>query len=271
MQIDLMLKFCFHCGISLIKFLTEPAPALQEQPDTTSQKPVVQETVKDRWCPKGVNREELRRVMRSALENESLPPSLRSLSKQMKLASRTLRYYEPELFRKIVDRRAKYRAHLLDRVRQILEDSLERQPPPPLKSLFEHSDLKLSMAQHHFPDLCRRVTARYGGYRQQLVSDLKRALEQSLLEDDPPPTLDSVATRLGRCGHGLRHHFPDLCRKITERNQQYQNDCFLKRRQAVIEESAKRPSSFMPRESSRRSIRSPRIFLDRETSGAISC
>lgn len=92
------------------------------------------------------------------------------------------------------------------------------------------------MAQHHFPNLCRRVTARHSCYRQKLVSDLKRALEQSLLEDDPPPTLDSVAARLGRCAHGIRHHFPDLCRQITERNLKYQKDCFLKRREAVIGE-----------------------------------
>lgn len=236
MQIDLMLKFCFHCGISLAQFLTEPPPSAHAQPDSTSQKTIVQEAAKERWGPKGVNREELCRVMSSALEHEVPPPSLRAISKRVGLASRTLRYYEPDLFRKIVERGADYRAHLRDRVRQVLEESIEREPPPSLKSLFGQSDLKISMAQHHFPDLCRQVTARHRDYRQQLVSDLKRALEQSLLEDDPPPTLDFVAARLGRCSNGIRHHFPDLCRRITERNLKYQNDCFLKRRQSVIEE-----------------------------------
>jgi len=235
MQIDLLLKFCFHCGIPLAQFLTEPTPSPPPQLSLASQKPPVQEVAKAGWHPKGTNREELRRAMESALEHEFPPISLRAVSKRVRLASRTLLYYDPELCRKIVDRCENYRAELRDRARQVLEESLRREPAPSLTSLFQGSGLKVSLARHHFPDLCRQVVARYGAHRRRLMLELKRVLEQAL-DEDPPPKLDVVAARLGRGANGLRHHFPDLCRGITERNLKYLQECFLKRRKAVLGE-----------------------------------
>jgi hypothetical protein len=173
--------------------------------------------------------------MESALENEWPPLSLRAVSKRVKLASRTLLYYDRALCRQIVDRYQNHRAQLRDRMRQILEEALDRDPPLQLNRLFENTDLKLSNARHHFPDLCRRVIARYSEYRRQLHLNLKHVLEEALLEE-PPPKLDLIAARLGRCTHGLRHHFPELCRRISERNLLYEKECFLKRRAALIAE-----------------------------------
>jgi hypothetical protein len=236
MQIDMLLKFCFHCGISLAQFLTEPAPSPPTQLRCASQKTPVQVVTRAGWRPKGTNREELRRAMESALEHEFPPISLRAVSKRVRLASRTLLYYEPELCRKIVDRQENYRAEIRDRARQVLEESLRREPAPSLASLFQGSDLKISMARHNFPDLCRQVVARYSDYRRGQKLELKRTLEQALLEENPPPKLDLIASRLGRCPHSLRVHFPDLCRKITKRNLEYQKERFLKRRETVISE-----------------------------------
>jgi len=56
------------------------------------------------------------------------------------------------------------------------------------------------------------------------------------LAETPPPTLDTVAARLGRGANGLRRHFPARCCQITARYQAYQHACVLQRRHACLEE-----------------------------------
>ena len=91
------------------------------------------------------------------------------------------------------------------------------------------------MAWYHFPDLCRQLVARAKRDRHHHFVALQRTLEETLAEI-PPPTLDTVAARLGRGANGLRHHFPTLCCQITARYHAYQQACLQQRHQACLEE-----------------------------------
>lgn len=52
---------------------------------------------------------------------------------------------------------------------------------------------------------------------------VRSALEAVLAGDElPPPSLREVAERLGHTHNNLRHHFPELCRAISERFLSYQ-------------------------------------------------
>jgi hypothetical protein len=235
MQIDLLLKFCFHHGISLLQFLTEPPPALPPPPEVAAHPPMVRIMGTAGWHPKGTNRDVLRRAMEAALAHAGPPMSLRAMAKRVSLASRTLWYYDPELCQHIVQRYAAYRTQRRDHLRHVLENAVHEEPSPTLASLCQRSTVHPSMAWYYFPDLCRQIVARAERDRHQRFVALQRTLEHTLAET-PPPTLDTVAARLGRGANGLRRHFPALCCQITARHQEYQHACFLQRRQTCLEE-----------------------------------
>jgi hypothetical protein len=233
-QLDLLLTICLHAGISLVQFLTEPPPA-PPPPEATAPHPMPGARRTARWHPKGTNREALRHTLAAALAHAGPPLSLRAVAKQVSLASRTLRYYEPELCQHIVDRYVTYRTQRRAHLRHVLEHALQEDPPPLLAHLCQRSQVTPSMAWHHFPDLCRQLVARAAWDRHQQFVALQCTLEHALAET-PPPTVDMVAAKLGRGANGLRHHFPDLCRQITARHQAYQHAGFVQRRQALLEE-----------------------------------
>src|SRR5712691_2601044 len=235
MQLDLLLKFCFHQGISLVQFLTEPPPAPPPPPETASPPSMARAKGPAGWHAKGTNRDALRRAMETALAHADRPVSLRAWAKRVSLASRTLWYYEPELCQHIVDRYVAYRTQRRDHMHHVLEHAMQEDPPPALARLCQRSKITPSMAWYHFPDLCRQLVARAERDRHQRFVALQRTLEHTLAET-PPPTLDTVAARLGRGANGLRHHFPALCRQITARYHAYQHARFLQRRQACLEE-----------------------------------
>ncbi len=235
MQIDLLLKFCFHQGISLLQFLTEPPPAPPPSPAAASPTPRTRAMGPAGRHPKGTNREALRRALEAALAHEGPPVSLRAMAQRVSLASRTLRYYEPELCQHIVDRYVASRTQRRDHMHHVLEHAMQEDPPLSLVSLCQRSKITPSMAWYHFPDLCRQLVARAERDHHQRFVALQRTLEHTL-DETPPPTLDTVAARLGRGANGLRHHFPALCRQITARHHAYQHTCFLQRRQACLEE-----------------------------------
>ncbi len=73
--------------------------------------------------------------MEAALAHEGPPVSLRAMAQRVSLASRTLRYYEPELCQHIVDRYVAYRTQRRDHMHHVLEHATQEDPPPSLVSL----------------------------------------------------------------------------------------------------------------------------------------
>jgi len=242
-QIDLLLKVCFQLGVSPIKFFTQTYPVLDasrvsilsksEEPEKGDCRQA--KDPKGRWQPKGVNRESLRQEMRSTLTSDP-PPSLRSVAIKVNLAQRTLLYYDPDLCRQIVDRRVAYYAQIRDHIRQALEQGLQEEPPPSLKSLAERENFRQSTAWRHFPEHCGAVVERYVGYRKLLWIDIKQEMEKVLREEIPPPTIQALAERFNLSTQSLRYHFPDLCRDLAARHAEYHQNIFLKRREQLFNE-----------------------------------
>jgi AcrR family transcriptional regulator len=236
MQTDLLLKFCFHCEISLAQFLTETLPVLSPLPSVTSQKPIVQEAIKARRRPKDVNREELRQAMESALEHEFPPLSLRAVAKRMKVASRTLLYYEPELCRQIVARGAAHRDQNNERIRSALKEALRQSPPPTLKDAAKRNSFATSVAWNHYPDLCAEIVAKHRSHETEVWENVRRELERSLREENLLPTIKALAARFGCSVQSLRVYFSDLCHEIATRRAEQQQACFLSRREQLLSE-----------------------------------
>jgi transcriptional regulator with XRE-family HTH domain len=57
--------------------------------------------------------------------------------------------------------------------------------------------------------------------RSALDEDEARRVLLSALEESPPPSLQSVAARIGRDGNTLRYRFARLCRAVVERHARY--------------------------------------------------
>jgi hypothetical protein len=234
-QLDLLLTFCFHAGLSLVQFLTELPSAPPPPAETTSPSMRTPIMPPGYWPPKDTQRAALRRALEAALTREDPPVSLRAAAQREHVAVRTLQAYEPQLCQQIVQRYAAYHTQRRDRLRHGLEQAVHEEPAPTLASVCQRSTVPPSTAWRHFPDLCRQIVARAERDRYQQFAALQRTLEHALTET-PPPTLDTVAVRLRRGANGLRQHFPALCRQITARHDAYQHVCFLQRRQAVLEE-----------------------------------
>jgi len=236
MQIDLLLKFCFHCEISLVEFLTESPPASPPFFSSASQKLIPPKATKGRWRPKGVKREELRQVMKSLLEHEFPPLSLRAVAKRVNLVSRTLLYYEPELCRQIVARRLVYREQNNERIHSVLEEALRHSPPPTLKDVAKRNGFATSVAWNHYPDLCVKIVAKHKNHEKQAWENIGRELERIKCEENPLPTIKALASRFGCSVQSLHVYFPDLCHEIAVRRDEQQQACFLNRREQLLSE-----------------------------------
>jgi TniQ len=237
MRIDLLLKFCFHSKISLAQFLIEPMPVSPAFQSSASQKPIPPKAARARRRPKGVNREELRRVMESALKHQFPPLSLRAIAKQMNMASHhTLRKYEPELCRQILARHATHREQSNERIRSALEEALRQSPSPTLKDVANRTGFPISTAWGHYPELCSEIAARHKSHEKQAWENVRRELERVKCEEIPLPTISALAVRLECSVQSLRVHFPDLCHEIATRRTEQQQASFLSRQERLLSE-----------------------------------
>jgi DNA-binding phage protein len=69
------------------------------------------------------------------------------------------------------------------------------------------------------PDLCRAIASK----RRTDAEHVQELLEAIMADDeDPPPSMQEVARRLGYSVQLLNRHFPEICRAISERYVAYQ-------------------------------------------------
>jgi hypothetical protein len=116
--------------------------------------------------------------MESALEIESPLLSLQAVAKQMKLSSRTLLYYEPELCRQIVARGAVHREQINERIRSTLEQALEQDHLPALKELAKQNGFSASLARKRHPDLWAEIAARRKRQKKQAWESVRQELKR---------------------------------------------------------------------------------------------
>ena len=84
--------------------------------------------------------------------------------------------------------------------------------------------------RYHFPELCSQIVSRYREHLKSKHPDprLVRKVFRSALEEDPPPSLQSVLRRL-ECqdtGYYYYQNYPDLCSAIAQRFTSHRNKPF---------------------------------------------
>jgi hypothetical protein len=92
-----------------------------------------------------------------------------------------------------------------------------------------------SLLRKRFPQLSPAILANDKAYRQRQAAELLHRL-QSVLREDEPPSLASVARRLNQERNLMRKHFPDVCREIKMRYAEFRKSHVAKTRIKCDEE-----------------------------------
>ncbi len=114
-----------------------------------------------------------------------------------------------------------------------LEQALQENPPPSLQQMTKRLGFSsVSVLKAHAPGLCQRLKTHRMAYRERCRVELGNKLE-SVLTENPPPSLRSVYSRLNVTESIVNISFPELRRAIGLRHLQHQKQQSQSRRQDV--------------------------------------
>lgn len=155
-------------------------------------------------------------------QNEFPPPSLREVASRLGRWACALKDQCPESCAEITRRYQSYRRTEKRRRKAFLAEILSQNPipPPSLSQVARSLRCRASVLRRQFREESRTIVQRHQAYSNQEALTLKETLEGVLADPhDPPPSLIQVARQLGYADSKyLRHHFPELCRQISQRH-----------------------------------------------------
>jgi AraC-like DNA-binding protein len=172
--------------------------------------------------------EKMRSALLEALK-ENPPPSLNEVARRFKYrTSGPLQRLDAEKCKQI---QLRYRAHrqacqsswtfhekehTQQEIENILKDSLARDRPIPVARIAAELGYESqSRLRECFSELCYAITRKETQSRDKRREQMRAALVDALSEQ-PPPSIASLAERLGTCSSGLAYYFPDLCRQLRD-------------------------------------------------------
>lgn len=247
-RIDLLLRMCHELGISLTALATEANSQSEAAPcaEVTMQ-PMRRCGVRPRRTT-----EQIREALQQAA-SEQPAPSISDVARRFGYSTPTQLYLADSALCRIIVRNFNKsgRNHWWRRrgakgpdesaIRKALEDSLSLEMPVPVHRSAKAIGFEMeSPLTARFPDLCRAIKAKRAavqqGRRNRVASALRAALTQ-----DPPPTLEEVATRLGYASDGsIKAWEPRLCARLIARRRAFAEKAkkaLRNRLQAVLKEN----------------------------------
>lgn len=227
-QNDLILKVCHAIGSSFADILTKKG--FSPHFDLIGQRQILLTPGFRRHVTGAV-----KRALFDALKQEP-PPALCDVAHNLGYASPDFLYTKySKLCRRLTARHQIYfgRRHQNDSpgtsepddktLERALQKALTDPVPPSFQQLGRDLGYRTRFTprdrfRQKFPVLYRAILDRRINYRLSHRENVRRKLEEILLEE-PPPTLDEITERLGyRANTYLRHYFPDLCSGIVQRH-----------------------------------------------------
>ncbi|MGA9059897.1 MAG: TniQ family protein [Terriglobia bacterium] len=229
-EMGTLLRICHEMDIPLTAFLVDDpgVAALHWERG----KEVVLKNHRCRRVPLSRTREQVLVALQEAVR-EQPPPSLSDIARRLNFKSvEWLRHAYPVHSKQIVvNYRKSGRSHWWRKpgaaricepadLRDLLERSLAKEhsvsPGAIAVSLGYANE---GCIQNRFPELCRAIRRKIKQEKKARISAMQMALKNAL-NDEPPPSLDEVARRLGYTSSGvLRTYFSTLCDRILARRQ----------------------------------------------------
>jgi len=119
---------------------------------------------------------------------------------------------------------------------RVLTEALKEEPVPALVDLRKRLGYSSSdCLQLHFPGLCEQILARRRTAREQRTAELRRALQDLLLEA-PAVSLRVVGTRLGFAPSYLRQLCPEECAALGARYIRWRHEASELRKARLLED-----------------------------------
>jgi TniQ protein len=158
------------------------------------------------------------RIISAALQ-EHPPPSACEVARRLGYPRRRqLERAFPEFYRRLVDRRDKYKKQIDEAVRNCFQSAMSEEPPPEVSELERRLGfISAQDLRRNCHDLCDALRSRRSEYRQRRVERIEAILKQAS-QERPAPSLIKVAERCGyKTSDVMKTLFPDLSRQIMER------------------------------------------------------
>ncbi len=228
-RIGPLLRMCYELRIPLTSLVTGATAGLE---DTAGARAAV-EARHQRGIAPSRSADRIRAALLLATK-EQPAPSIREVAERLGYSTPSRLYAaDADLSRAIVrnfnksGRNHWWRrrgARVLDDVviRTALEESLALKMPSPVhRSAHSLGFQTEDPLTRRFPDLCRAIKAKRAMVRRARRSALAAALKAALRED-PPPSLEQIANRLGYTSHTvIRGWEPPLCAKLTAKRRDF--------------------------------------------------
>jgi transcriptional regulator with XRE-family HTH domain len=248
-RVDLLLRMCHELGVPLTSLVTG---AIGIEPETAARAGEATQARRRYGLFPRRNRDQIRAALLLASE-EQPAPSIREVARRLGYTGPTRLYAaDCDLCRKIVRNfRESGRSHWWMRrgarfveesvIRQALEESLALEMPLPVsrsaRALGFETESPLTA---RFPDLCLAIKAKRTNVQAARRITVASALKAALSED-PPPTLEHVATKLGYATRNTVHIWePRLCARLIVRWQRFADrskKALKKRMKAMLKEN----------------------------------
>ena len=108
-----------------------------------------------------------------------------------------------------------------ERIKVILEEALNREPPQCLNEVARKTGRKANTLKSRFPSLCSAIVTQYANDQKDCKQKLDRqmciALEKAISEELRPLSLVEFAKKHEWSLSILQHRFPEKCRTLSER------------------------------------------------------
>jgi len=237
---DTLLNLCSNLSITPLEFLT--AESLRSLRDSYF-------TV-DHAAPIPRNKGKLTedevqhaRQVLEAIVAEKLdpPPTLEEIARRLGRSVEALQWHFPDLCRAITSRvkRIYSDGETLTHMRQILENALASDESISLNAIASQFGYRSKTLQRYFPDLCQAVVVKYSerfsGERWKF-EQVRQRLEEVLSSDGDVISVKELARLMGYKYQTLRNHFPELCKKISER---YRVELSRRRKERLAKDCAR--------------------------------
>ena len=115
--------------------------------------------------------------------------------------------------------------------RDLVDAAVVEIPPPALKEVASRIGCTVCALRYRFPDQCSKLIALLPERRLHLREQQRASLRLALAEE-PAPSMQSVALRLGANKKYLRGLHPDLCGEIRKRHDELKTVLASRRRAA---------------------------------------
>jgi hypothetical protein len=228
-RVDLLLRMCHELRIPLTSMVTGAIG----QPEAAARAEAAMQARRRRGVAPKRTVEQIRQALQVAAK-EQPAPSINEVAERLGYSTPTRLYVADSVLCRMIVRNfnqsgrshwwRKGGARFIDEsvIREALEESLSLETPVPVhrsaKALGYGSEYPLTA---RFPDLCRAIKAKRAAVQQARRSMLASALKAALRED-PPPTLEQVAGRIGYASDtSMKAWEPRLYARLATRRREF--------------------------------------------------